>query len=437
MNSEISPFKASGPVPVEKVIVSQEKAKSVFGHLTYEGGSVAVYGDHGMGKSSLLCYIADPPAFWREKYFQNHIFVAFNCPDTVSPFTPADFWYQTIRHLDRKVETGPIKEKCQALLAQQKEGSKLNQHDFHDILDVAAEEGKHIVLVLDDFGDIIWKDSEHFETTRMFLQGLRSLITRYSNKANLVVATRCSLEELCKPMTDLRLSPFSNGFTGYRLQLFRDAEMDQLIQLIEETTQPPFSSEEAEYIRYLSGFHPQLAQIVADEIFDQRSGTNKPLDDLTPVGERFKSKARHVFESLWREAGRVERMLLMLITLQKLEGKLPKRRYDLSDIPVIFSQWERELIELADRGLLRRTKTDPPTWEIFSPIFDWWVLKEIESADPEQLDEYRKVCGNLLTKKQIDRIWQFIDVVRENMDLIEEVGRGVIQMTGLALPFAG
>ena len=436
MDLSVNPFIIGGFVPLKKIIVDRKRASNVFSPLTYEGGSVGVYGGRGLGKSSLLCYIAHPPPDWQKKYFQNHIFVAFNCQDTVIPFTPSNFWFQAVRHLDRRVETGPLKEKCQMLLARQKEGCELKQHDFHDILDVAAKEGKRIVLVLDDFDYLIRTDTEHLETTRTFLQGLRSLVTRYSNKANLVVATRRSLEELCKPVTDLSTSPFSNGFTCYRLQLFRKAEMNQLLQWIKETDQSPFSDDEARYVCHLSGHHPQLAQIAAAGIFDQRSETGALLDDLTPVGERFKSRARHVFESLWASASDVEQMLLMLIALQEQNGKVPQCCYDLQDLPAIFSQRERELIELADRGLIRKRK-DPPAWEIFSPIFDWWILKEIESADPEKLNNRRKVWGNLLTQKQAEKLEQIVDLARENKELIREFARIVIKMTGWTLPVLG
>ena len=435
MNFEVNPYIKGGIVPTEKIIVGWKKTSNVFSPLTYEGGSLGVYGDRSTGKTSLLRYIAEPPTEWKEKFFQNHIFIMFNCPDTVSPFTPGKFWLEVVRHLEGIAE-GSLKEMCRTLLVRYEGGGELSQHDFHDILDVAAEEGKRIVLVLDDFDSFIRTDSEHLETTRAFLQGLRSLITRYSNKANLVVSTRCSLEELCKPVSDLRVSPFSNGFTCYRLRMFREAEMVQLFQWIEEADQEPLSSEEVKYIYHLSGCHPQLAQIAAAEIFDQRLERGGVLDDLTPVGERFTVEACRVFESLWVITKDVERMLLMLIALQEQDGKVPDCHYDLSDVPAIFSKWERELIELADRGLIRR-KEDPPTWTVFSPIFNWWIIKEIESAGPEQLNEYRIVWGNLLTQNQADKIGVVVDTVRENKDLIKDFAKAVIQMAGWTLPFIG
>ena len=434
MNTHANPFIRKGIVPPEKVIADQRRSNRLFSPLTVEGGQLAVCGERSMGKSSLLNYIAHPPEDWLNDHFQNHIFVAFNCQDTVIPFTPANFWYQVIFHLDRKIEDGPLKELCQTLLTQ--EGSELDCRDVHNILDVAAQERKRIVLVLDDFDSLIWTYSDQIENTRTFLQGLRSLTTRDSNKANLVIATRCSLEELCKPLSSLYISPFSNGFWGYRLQLFRESELNQLLQWMDETDQPPFSHEEEKYIRHLSGLHPRLIQIAAAEIFDQRLEAGAPLDDLTPVGERFKSEAGNVFRELWGAATEVERMLLMLIALQEQDGKIPECRYDLSDLPAIFSQRERELIELVDRGLIRKQR-DLPKWEIFSPVFDWWVLKEIESENPEEVANHRRVWGNLLTQRQVGKVVHAVNLMRENREIIREFAQMVIKMTGWTLPGIG
>ncbi len=437
MSLIVNPYIRSGAVPGERTIVTPVRASQVFSPLVVDGGSLAIFGERGMGKSSLLCYVADPPATVREDArFQNHLFIAFNC-DIVNPVTPANFWFQTVRHLDRKIDAGPIKETCQALLARKKGGAELGPVDFHLLLDLAAGAEKRVVLALDDFDVLIATEGPQLDTTRIFLQGLRSVTTRQLNKANLVVSSRRSLEDLCRPVTGLGASPFPNGFTLYRLRVFREKEMEQLLGWVEETGQPPFSVIESTYIRHLSGHHPQLAQIAAAQICDLRLEAGVPLEDLTPVGERFKSEAHRLMQSLWLAASEVERLLLMAVALQSLEGELPARQYDLRELPVIFSQRDRELLELTERGLLVRTQVDPPAWAIFSPVFEWWLLKEIESADPEQLEDYRKVWGNLLSKRQADRLGKLVTTVRDNMDIIEKIGQTIIRMTGFPIPTIG
>ena len=436
MKSLINPF-LRNITPPEQAIIDRKRVSKFFSSLIAEGGALEIYGERGIGKSLMLKYISSPSVHLTLNNFQNHIFVFVNCSDSVHPKTASQFWFQCTKTLDRKLEDSPIKEKCKALLQRIEEGAELGANDFHDVLDVAAGVNKRIVLVLDDFDALIRTDTEYLDSTRTFLQGLRSLTTRDFNKANLVVATRYSLQKLCKPLAVQNISPFENGFTSCRLQLFREDDILKLLHRIEQTDQPSFTSSESRYIAYLSGYHPQLAEMVASEIFDHRIDVGAPLTDLTPVGEKFQSVASPVFERFWEGSSPDEQMLLMLIALQKLKGKVTNSKYDLSDITSIFSQKERELIELNARGLLNRTQTNPSNWEIFSPIFEWWILKEIESSTPEQLDERRRVWGSLLTQKQADKIGQTLEFLNNHKDSILAFGRSIINLTGNDLPMLG
>lgn len=376
----------------------------------------------------MLNYIANPPEDWKEVHLQNHVFVFFNCQDTVMPLSISNFWFQATKQLDRKLEPSPIKDKCLALLTRTDEGRELNHNDFHEILDVAAGANKRVVLVLDDFDCLIRTSPEHFDNTRIFLQGFRSLTTRDSNRANLVVATRYSLQELCKPLNAPYYSAFENGFTNYRLRSFSESELLRFLQRVEQTDQPPFTPAETRYVAQLSGYHPNLAQIAAAEIFDRRIETRLSLTDFSPVGERFKSEARPIFESLWHGASEIERLLLMLITLQKLQGKVTGARYELRDLPEILQQRDREINELTERGLLIRTQDNPPTWDLFSPIFHWWILREIESSDPDQLNDRRKVWGELVTQKRADQMSDLVKWVKQNPESLKQLWDFVMQM---------
>jgi hypothetical protein len=418
----------------DRAIVKPAKASRLFSPLIPEGGALGIYGERGMGKSLLLNYIANPPTEWRENCFDNFIFIFLNCQDLILPPIASQFWLEVTKQLDRKLEFSPIKEKCQAVLARIADETELDHNDFHEILDVAGGARQRIVLVLDDFDCLIRTDSENLNKTRLFLQGFRSLTTRDSNKANIVVSTRYSLQELCKPLSLPNYSAFENGFTNYRLRCFDEKELLLFLQQVEQTEQPPFSSIEKRFIAYLSGFHPHLVQILAAEIFDRRIEADAPLSNLTLVEEQFKSEASPVFERLWSGASEIERVLLMLITLQKYQGKLPNAQYDLSNLPEIFSQRERELNELAERGLLNRTPPDFSDWNIFSPTFQWWILKEIESSDPTQLNERRKIWANLVTQKRADQLQEILEFLKKHREAIESVGRKLFQLAGQDLP---
>lgn len=399
---------------LNQAVVSSNKESKLFSSLVAEGGALGIYGDRGMGKSFMLKYIANPPSNWRESCFQNHIFVLLNCQDIIIYQRINYFWLEVTTQLNRKIEDSPINDKCQALLGRENEEAALNHNDFHEVLDIAAEARQRIVLVLDDFDCMIRTDPESLENTRTFLQGLRSITTRDSNKANILTATRYSLEELCKPLSSPYYSAFDNGFMKYRLRCFNSQELLQFLKRVDQTKQLPFTPAEMQYVADLTGSHPKLVQIAAAEVFDQRIECGAPLSNFTPVGERFKSLARPILESLWYGASEIERVLLILMVLQKFQGKVSKTEYNLSDLTILFEQRERELVELTERGLLNRAQANPPVWVIFSPIFEWWILKEIESSDPEQLIDRRKVWGNLITQKRADQLGEIVELLKRN-----------------------
>jgi hypothetical protein len=428
MTPIINPFVQNSDFP-EKTILSPRLASRLFSPLTCDGGAIEVYGERGMGKSTILRRIVNLPSEWKDS-FQNHIFIFLNCQDMVIPLTANQFWIQVIKELERKLEQNSIKRKCHSFLAKSIEGLELNHNDFHEILDVAGAESRRLVLVLDDFNVLIRVEPEYLNSTRGFLQGLRSLTTRDSHKANLVVSTRYSLYEACKPLSVPNYSPFDNGFSTCRLRFFQEEELLQLLKKVEQTEQSPFTSRECNYIAYLSGFHPQLAKMAAAQIFDYRLQEGCPLTDLSPVGERFKNEARPIFESLFWESSEIERVLLMFVALQSSEGKLPDANYDISDLPKIFSEKEREMNDLTERGLLKREKDNPPLWIPFSPIFQWWILKEIESEDPEGLEERRKIWGNLLTQKRAEQAGKVVEFIRKNKETIGSLGHSILRIIG-------
>jgi hypothetical protein len=96
MTLPINPFIRSSFHP-ENTIVAPSKASRLFSPLIAEGGSLGVYGERGMGKSSMLNYISHPLTEWQEAHFHNYIFVVFNCQDTVISPTINNFWHQTTK----------------------------------------------------------------------------------------------------------------------------------------------------------------------------------------------------------------------------------------------------------------------------------------------------------------------------------------------------
>jgi hypothetical protein len=388
--------------------------------LSQEGGALAIYGERGVGKSYVLSAVNAYREELNQVYGLRYQFVFINCQDILPEPIPAQFWGQVIQQIKDKVADDLTQSKCQEFLSGAKFLDSIDHNDFCEVLDLAAQANIRIALLLDDFDCMIRTEPEHRIETHAFLQGIRFLTTRDSHKINIITATRSSLEQLGKPLAQPNYSAFHNNFTNYRLRFFTPKELQQLLeQLLQSVTnlgQPNFSVEEQNYVAYVSGYHPKLAKLAATEIVNQRLESGTPLTQLDRVGERFRTEAGPLFETFWQGAIEVEQTLLMLVALKECQGKLSTVHYDLGDCPE-FSRYERELFELSGRGLIQRASLESDQWQIFSPIFQWWILKEIESSNPGELDDRKKVWGNLVKQERADQLGKIIEFLKEKQAL--------------------
>jgi hypothetical protein len=295
------------------------------------------------------------------------------------------------------------------------EKEEISSTDFEAVLDEIENQGKMLVLLLDEFEWVIRIDPKSEAVTCDFLSGLRALINSTPKALSLVLTTRKPLDDLCRPIQFMG-SPFYNNFIFVRLKPFTNAEVDELLQNALKDTGTSFTPNECEYIRQIAGRHPLLVQIVGSLIFESHKSGLDEIDNYEYIGQKFEEQARHHFVDLWEYSTEQEQMLLMLIAIKKLEGRLNRKRtYDLGDLDLIFSQHERELKELADRGLVVKTKSD---YEIFSSIFEWWVVKELENSNEEVLERRRKIFFGLLTNEQAEKVTKVVKFVKENKDAI-------------------
>nr|WP_293104579.1 hypothetical protein [Okeania sp. SIO2F4] len=148
----------------------------------------------------------------------------------------------------------------------------------------------------------------------------------------------------------------------------------------------------------------------------------------------FVAATENFFQETWQLANELEQTLLMLIALSNLEGRVQNKRYDLGDINIIFSQKERELIDLEQRGVIKRTTKQENTVYLFSStIMEWWVIKEIENTNAETLKQREKVFINLMSHQQAEKVTNVIKYLSENKEAIQSIVKWVSK---LAMCFA-
>ena len=119
----------------------------------------------------------------------------------------------------------------------------------------------------------------------------------------------------------------------------------------------------------------------------------------------------------------------MLISLSDLEGHIQKKRYNLGDINIIFSQKYRELTDLEERGVIKRTTEQENSVYLFSStIMEWWVIKEVENTKAETLKQREKVFLNLMSHKQVKKVTDVIKYLSENKKAIKSVVKWVSKL---------
>lgn len=147
----------------------------------------------------------------------------------------------------------------------------------------------------------------------------------------------------------------------------------------------------------------------------------------------FESDTRHFFRDAWAFASDAEQMLMMLIALSRLDGRLNReQKYKLKDLDLIFSQRQRELRELEERGLL--TITDDggrETYSFASSVMEWWVIREIENHQNEtDLKQREAILLNLLSRQQAEQISGVVKQVWQHKDTVEEVIKWAGKLAG-------
>ncbi len=363
-----NPFTPYSPVSPAYFVGREREVQEILDHLASAArGSSAISGERRIGRTSLLHYLTErlSKAPLQEQFLPLYV----DC-QSIPRFTSTRFWQRVSRLLERVVDDS-IGKAMSRLLGQE----EISCADFEVISDRIYEDGRTLVLLLDEFEWVVRTDPSCVEMTRDFLSGLRALINRVPKGLALVIGATHSLDRLCEGI-EFRGSPFSNAFLLLRLRPFREAEIEQFFARMLKGTGLEFTQDERNYIKQIAGGHPLLLQTASSLLFESRARVG-PIENYWAISKRFEEQASYHFKSLWETSAEDEKTLLMAIATRDLDHELTQARLT------------RELRSLSERGLVIHRDGHP---EIFSFLFAQWIIeqgeKPISMADPEAL-EYR------------------------------------------------
>ncbi|NES20042.1 MAG: ATP-binding protein [Symploca sp. SIO3E6] len=359
-------------------------------------GHLAIWGGPGVGKSSLLKYLAASECW--EKYKQDSskaIIVYLDCLD-ISPFIPSNFWRQLLNLLRNKLGNSTTLQSEVNLLL---EKPKVNHNDIEQILQKIGEQHQFLVLLLDNY-DAVLHSHEHYTEANLydFLFHCRYLASssEQSIRLSMIVTSSRRLTEIGPKLTPGQ-SPWYNHYLFHLLKPFTDDEVDELVGSILIT--PALK----EGIREIADGNPTLLQ---NALY---SHYNRLRLGQIPEPETFANELlianKQFFQMIWELSNEQEQTLLMLIALSGLKGRLHNQNFDMRGIDNTLIQHEAELINLKAWGvIIEEVKDNKKIYSFASSLMEWWVIKKLSNTNDEEIKQRKKVFIQIMNSKQATQL---------------------------------
>ena len=135
--------------------------------------STALYGESGIGKSSILKYLQTPEVWQARGLDISQVILVYLDCRLGEPFTPNLFWREILTLLrDKAEEDNQLRDETDGVLSKE----QISNRNFGRVLKRIGERGKFLALLLDDF-DVTLEPHEAYSEAQMrsFLDGFRNL----------------------------------------------------------------------------------------------------------------------------------------------------------------------------------------------------------------------------------------------------------------------
>ncbi len=404
-----NPFVIGQPVRPEQFAGREREARMILSQVL-QGGHVWVCGERGIGKTSLLRYLASPTAWHKYDADLSRAFVvAVNC-QMLTPFTPARFWEDVLEELreqaEKQSEDQPEETKeILNLIGGLPLPDLAPPRAWRKLWKTLREQSRRLILLIDEF-DVVFQTRAGYadEDVKAFLQELRSQAT--SREFASVVAARRNPTEISSRLQNTHASEFFNHYLSLLLKPLDRNDVSELVRQAPETFR--LKGGESEWLWEVAGGHPYVLQIALSLLFQNHVAglefapgpLTKELIDLT----------NSFFATLWSELSEEEKALLTLITLKDLEERIEQRPYKLSDLDINVSRPARKMGDLRSRGLIVERDM---RLGLFSLPLELWILKEVESQPEVELTRLLEQCDQVLSRRQTDQLREALEQVRE------------------------
>jgi AAA ATPase domain len=393
VNNVNNPFTVGRPVNATTFVGRTSEIATALDQITSRG-NLAIWGSPGIGKSSFLNLLADNTAWTVRGYDPGGAIILYLSCLSLTPFSATAFWREILEQLQDLVDP-ELKPEIATLLAQTPTKESLRK-----VLALLGKRQQYLVLLADDYDAALRPTDSYSETDMVaFVSDCRNLTSHAREREHLsmVVTSLRRLNDL-GPRLQPGSSPWYNHYLFLPLKPFPETDTAILLAGL------PMTPGLRDGIREMSDGHPALLQNAGHLLFRElRSGQ---VPNPIAFARDFRTATSHLFEAQWNLASDIEQTLMMLLALLNLKGKMQQKQYDLGDITMVFSQKERELLNLVDQGVLiqRGRAGDRFPFAFASSMMEWWVVEELENSNEAWLGDRQKVFLNLMSHRQAQTV---------------------------------
>ena len=373
-----NPFTYGNPISdPQRFIGRKREVEQIFGRLrNAEFESSSLVGDHRIGKTSLLKYLANPEV--REAHgFKSgrHSFVYVDLQVVPQAMDPDRLWRRLLMLMRQQCADQGVKESVADVLRR----GELDPFELDELFQKVDDSGQHVVFLLDEFERVT--ANPNFGPDFFF--GMRSLAIQH--KVALVTSSRRELVEVCSS-PEVRSSPFFNIFANIRLRMFSQTECELLIKGALAQTDVVFTGPELDSVVALAGLHPYFLQVACHKLFDAYERGLDPTARQDFLVDGFRANAVPHIIDYWDKSEEYEKITLTAAAMLERTAAAEQDVsfpvwFTLGELQRVFSRGEPWVEFLSNRGLLM-TRGD--RYRLFSSVAGPWILTQIAAELSEE-----------------------------------------------------
>ncbi len=242
---------------------------------------IAVDGPMGIGKTSLLTYIADPKVAMQRQLNPEEYILCMIDFRTLDNYTTTSFCKSVLREVSRVIRN--------ELVTTLMEREEIDLIDLEGLLNELQEHNKTLILLLDEFDCAIQTETPSSERkTRRFLSRFLHLLKPHAN-IGVITASEQPLQELTNQL--IRGTPFFTAFSPRRLRGFSEDEADEFIDRNLAYTDITFSPDERKRIYQYTKGHPARLKVAAAALFEAKCDGTANGNNIDQIIERALSQS--------------------------------------------------------------------------------------------------------------------------------------------------